>query len=313
MATPSGLAASVGWKAETTYGTKATPDHWVPFRSESISDTYSRSEADDIISGQLTLRDHQVRAGNKMFGGSLGMYLFNKTATQWFERVLGGNTTTGSGPYTHTMTPGDLTGKSVTLQFGRPDNGGTIRPFTYLGAKVNRVGIAVTAGEYATMDVDVVAQDVDTVSALTTVSTPGGLVRYHANDLAVTIGGSAVCVRSFELEIANTLDDTRRCVGSPLIKEPLRNGLIEVSGSMEIEWTDLTHYNRVANLTTAAVVAAFTKAPDSLTFNVNAQFDTVGQPVAGRGVVYQTLAFSARGTSDANAITVVGVNGLAAL
>lgn len=309
MTTGSGLAAQVGYAAESTYGTAVTVTRFLPFRSESIADTYERAIADDIVAGAQTQRSDQVRAGNKSISGSLGYYLFNRGQAMLFTQALGANSTTGAGPYTHAATPGALAGDSMTVQVGRPDVGGTVRAFTYSGVKVSRLGIAVTAGEYATLDVDVIAQDVTTATALATASYPASLSRYHADDLSVTIGGSAVCVRNLSLDITNALDDGRRCVGSNLIKEPTRNDHLEVSGSMEIEWTDLTHYNRVSGLTTAALVVAFSKSPDSLTFTMaTARFDNASQPVAGRGVVYQTLDFMSAGTSDANTLTVSTVN-----
>ena len=306
MVTPSGMSGQVGWGPESAYGTGVTVDQFLPFRSESFEDTYERSMADDIIAGAQTERQDQVRAGNKSFMGSLGMYLFNRGQVELFRQALGGDTTTsGAGPYTHALAPGDLTGRSLSVQVGRPDLGGTMRPFNYTGCKVQRLGLAVTAGEYATLDVELLAQDAEQTTALETASMPSGLVRYHADDLAVTIGGSAVCVRNLDLEIANALDDTRRCVGSALIKEPLRNDHVAVSGSVEIEWTDLAHYNRVKDLTVAAMVIAFDNDTDTLDITMQARFDAASQPIAGRGVVYQTLTFAASGaTSDNDTIDV---------
>lgn len=309
MATGSGIAAQVGFKAESTYGTAVVVDRFLPFRSESIADTYERAIADDIVAGAQMQRSDQVRSGNKSISGTLGYYLFNRNQALLWLMALGANSTTGAGPYTHAVTPGELTGDALTLQVGRPDTGGTVRAFTYSGVKVAGLSLAVTAGEYATLDVDVVAQDVTTATALASASFPASLYRYHADDLGVTIGGTAVCVRNLQLDIVNALDDTRRCVGSNLIKEPTRNDHLSVSGSLEIEWTDLTHYARVQALTTAAVVFTFAKSPDSLTITLGtARFDNASQPVAGRGVVYQTLDFTAAGTSDANGLTVSVVN-----
>lgn len=302
MATPSGISGQIGWKPESTYGTEVVVDQFLPFRSEGFEDEYQRSIADDIVAGAQTERQDQVRASNKAFSGTVGLYLFNKGMVELFRQVLGGDTaTTGSDPYDHVVSPGDLTGRSLTMQVGRPDVGGTMRAFTYFGCKAQRLGLAVTAGEYATVDFDVIAQDADQDTTLATASMPAGLVRYHADDMTVTIGGDAVCVRNLDLELANALDDTRRCVGSSLIKEPLRNDLLAISGSVEIEWSDLTHYNRVKNMTNAALVVGFDNGTDTFDITMQARFDAASQPVAGRGVVYQTLSFMASGAStDAN-------------
>lgn len=309
MAVGSGLAAQFGWKAETTYGTAVVVDRFLPLRSENISDEYMVSEADDIIAGAYTVKQEQQRLGNKSFTGSVNTYLFNRNTAELFKMALGGNATAGAGPYTHTVTPDDQTGDMLTMQIGRPDNGGTVRAFTYEGVKVKTLGLNVEQGEYATVSLDVMAEDVATGTALATASYPASLSRYHSNDFSVTVGGAAVCVRSFELSIDNNLDDTRRCTASQVIKEPLRNGYVAVSGSMEIEWSDLTMYTRSAALTYAEMVATFSKSPDSITLTMDCNFTPVSQPVAGRGVVYQTVAFTAVGAStDADTITAVIVN-----
>jgi hypothetical protein len=309
MPTPSGISAQWGFVPEVTYGTPVTVTRFLPIRSESVSDTFERIEGDDIIAGAETMRQQQVAAGNVSFGGSVETFLHNRNIAVFFFQALGGNSTTGSGPYTHVATPADLTGRSMTMQFGRTDLGGTVRPFTYEGVKVRSLTVGASPGEFATVSMDILAEDVKTGTALASATYPTGVKAFRGEDLAVTVGGSPVVVRSFELTIANSLDDGRRAVGSNLIREPLRNDLVSVTGSLEIEWTDLTHYNRVAGLTYATLNAAFTSAPDSITFACNARFDQADEPIAGRGVIYQTLQFTAVGTSDANTITVTTVNG----
>jgi hypothetical protein len=309
MPTPSGISAQWGFVTESAYGTPVTVTRFLPIRSESITDSYERIEGDDIIANAETMRQAQVAAGNVAFSGGIETFLFNRNIGLFFLQTLGGNATTGSGPtYTHVATPADLTGRSMTMQFGRTDLGGTVRPWTYEGVKVRQMTIGASPGEYATVSMDVVAEDVKTGTALASASYPTGLSRFRGEDLAVTIGGSPVVVRSFEITFANSLDDNRRAVGSNLIREPLRNDLLSITGSLEIEWTDLTHYNRVAGLTYAALSAAFTSAPDSVTIACNARFDQADEPIAGRGVIYQTLSFTAVGTSDSNTVTVTTIN-----
>jgi hypothetical protein len=118
-----------------------------------------------------------------------------------------------------------------------------------------------------------------------------------------------VCARNFEIEFANSFDDTRRCIGSTVIKEPLRNDHLVVSGSMELEWTTLDMYNRDVGMTEAALVATWTNGTNIVAITLNAEFTPVSTPVAGRGVVYQTVNFKAVGAStDAGACTVAITN-----
>ncbi len=309
MAVGSGLAAQIGWKAESTYGTAVTVDRFIPFLGAEIENEYTRVDADDIIAGAYTMKQEQIRIGNKVFTGSIEAYLLNRNVAELFYHTLGGKSTSGAGPYTHTITPGDQTGRFLTMQLGTPDNGGTVRPFTYEGVKIKTLGVTVEQGEYAKINLDVMAEDVATGTALATASYPASLTRYHSNDFSCTLGGTSMCVRSFEIEFNNNLDDTRRCSGSQVIKEPLRNGYLEVSGSMEVEWSDLTAYTRVSALTYADLVVAFTKSPDSITITCDVDSIKASQPVAGRGVVYQTIEFRGAGAStDADTVSVVVIN-----
>lgn len=309
MAVGSGLAAQFGWKAESTYGTAVTVDRFLPFRSETIQDDYMVSTADDIIAGSYTPLQEQMRAGNKAFTGDINMYAFNRNVAEFFYMALGGKSTSGAGPYTHTITPGDQTGKMMTMQVGRPDNGGTVRAFTYEGCKLKTLKLGVEQGEFATLGLSVIAEDVATGTALATASYPSSLARYHSDDFGLTVGGTSVCVRSFELSIENSLDDTRRCAGSAVVKEPLRNGLVSVSGTMETEWSDLTMYARAVALTFAEMVVTLDNGTDSITLTMDCKYTPVSQPVAGRGVVYQSVQFEAVGAATgADTITAVVIN-----
>lgn len=309
MATPSGIAAQFGFKAETTYGTAVTVDRFLPFRSESIADTYGRNVADDITAGAQALRQSQVTAGNETYAGGVETYLYNRNIGVLLAKLLGSVSTAGVGPYTHTITPGDVTGDSLTVQVGRPDMGGTVRPFTYEGVKVRGVTIGATQGEPMTASWDLVAEDMSTGTALATAAYPSGLTRFRGDDLTVTIGGASVPIYAFEVTITSPLDDTLRPVGQSTISEPLRNDLIVVSGSLELRWTDLTYYNLVANMTWSELVATVDNGTDSMTITSDVRFDQAEQAVAGRGVIRQMLTFEAAGAStDADAITIALVN-----
>lgn len=311
MVTPSGMSAQFGWGAdEASYGSTTTPTRFLPFRSEGFETGYDRVEADDIVAGAQTMRQDQTRKGNIGVTGSVGLYLFNRNIADLYRLLLGNVVTTGAGPYTHTITPGDLTGKSANYQIAKADNAGNLRPFTQKGGKLKAIKLAVTAGEFVTMDLDVIAQDTDTGAAVAAASYPSDLFRYHADDLTVTLGGNPVCIRNLSLDIVNSLDETRRCAGSALIGEPLRNGLLAVSGSVETEWTSLDRYNEVIALSYADLIIKFENGDDSLEFTSQVRLDSSSQPVSGRGAVYQTFAFTGQGAAtDAETITVAVTNG----
>lgn len=159
MALKSGLAAQLGIVDEGTYGVPVTVTRFLPFYSESIKTTIDRIESKGIIAGRRTVDASQWAAGDIKVGGSVQMELYDHSLGILLKHMFGSSTITGAGPYTNTFVPGDLTGKSFTMQIGRPDVGtGTVRPFTLDGCKIPSWALECSVGEIATLNFDVVAE-----------------------------------------------------------------------------------------------------------------------------------------------------------
>ena len=146
--------------------------------------------------------------------------------------------------------------------------------------------------------------------ALASATYPASIKPLKFNHASVTLGGAAVNVKSLTLSGNNTLDDSRRFLGSQYIAEPLEMGLREYTGSLEIEFTDLTQYTRFVAGTEAALVASFVSGTDSVTITSNVRIDGSTPNVGGREILTQTLPIKCVASStDASAITAVLVNG----
>lgn len=156
MAQPSGLSAQIGMTKESTYGTPVTPATFFPFLSESIDIDQDIIVSDAIYAGRLVDVSAAVTVGNVKVGGDVGLELYDSGVGKLFEQMLGSNTTTGAGPYTHTLRPGTL--PSATWQIGRPANDGTVYPVNLIGAKVASWEIGVKVGEYATLGLTLICQ-----------------------------------------------------------------------------------------------------------------------------------------------------------
>lgn len=373
-----GLAAQIGYATEVTVGTPATVTAFLPLISESLTQDRTRLESTGIIAGRRVLTSDQYNGGDVTVSGSVQHELYNRGLGKIFTAMFGTVVTTGAGPYTHTFTPGDLTGDALTIQVGRPATNGTTFPFTYAGMKVSSWEIACAAGEIATLGLDLVGQrefavrtvtdgvttnastaitsataafSVDDIGkpisgtgipaattiaavtsttaatlsanatatgtsvtftigvALATATYPGSIKPLKFNHASVTLGGSAVNVKSLTLSGSNMLDDSRRFLGNQYITEPLEMGLREYTGSLEIEFTDLTQYTRFVAGTEAALVASFVSGTDSVTITTNVRVDGTTPNVAGRDILTQTLPVKCIASStDASAITAVLVN-----
>lgn len=373
-----GMDAQIGYALETTVGTPATVTAFVPLLSETLGQEKNRLESAGIIAGRRVLTSDQWNGGNVTVSGSVQHELYNRGLGKLFTVMFGAVTTTGAGPYTHTFTPGDLTGDALTVQVGRPAVNNTVYPFTYAGMKVASWEIACSAGEIATLGLDLVGQrefalrtvtdgvttsgstaissataafSVDDIGkpisgtgipagatiasvtsataavlsanasasgtgitftigvALATASYPASIKPLKFNHAAVTIGGASVPVKMLSISGNNGLNADRRFLGSYYISEPLEAALRDYSGTVEIEFTDLTQYTRFVAGTETALVASFTSGTDSVTITTNIRFDGTTPQVKGPEIIGVSLPFKCVASStDASAITVALVN-----
>lgn len=311
MAIPSGLAAQVGYKSEAVYGTAETVDRFVPLVSESLTQEIERVESEGIIAGARLLRSEQWQPGNVTVSGEVQHELFQQGCGLLFEHMFGARATAGVGPYTHTYTPGNLTGKGFTVQVGKPRVDGTVQPFTYRGCKVAEWEIGLEAGANATLGLTVLGVEETTVPSLAAATFMAGQAKpFIFSHGTVSLGGSAVKVRSITISGNNGLADDRRNVGSPLIDEPLESGLREVTGTVTMEFKDMTEYNRYVNGDEfAAVLALNAGASAQATVTMNARYDGSTPAVSGRELVVHDVPFKVIGTTtDALGITAALVN-----
>ena len=373
-----GIDAQIGYALETTVGTPETVTAFLPLVSETLGQELARLESAGIIAGRRVLASQQWNGGDITVSGSVQHELYNRGLGKLFTAMFGAVTTTGAGPYTHTFTPGDLTGDALTVQVGRPAVNNTTFPFTYAGMKVSSWEIACAAGEIATLGMDLVgSREIDyrlvtdgvttsgsaaitsasaafnasdignpisgtgipsgatilsvqsataaTLSAnatasgtsisftlgiaLAAASYPTAIKPLKFNHAAVTIGGVSVAAKSLTISGNNGLDDARRFLGNQRISEPLEANLREYTGTIELEFTDLTQYRRFVTGSEAALVASFTSGTDSVTITTNVRVDGSTPQVGGREILMQSLPFKCVASSaDSSAITAVLVN-----
>lgn len=307
MAIPSGLSGQVGYAAESTYGTGVTVTRFVPFVSESLALTRERKESAGIIAGRRVITSDQWNGGNDTIGGDVAHEIYTTQIGLLLTHMFGSVATTGSGPYVHTYTPGTLLGKSLTVQVGRPDSSGTVRPFTYTGMKVASWALGCAAGEIATLGLTFVGQAETTATALASASFPSGAgVPLKFNHASVDLDGSAVLVKTVTINGDNALATDRRFLGSATVSEPLEMDRRTYSGTLDMEFADMDAYTIFQDGDEVALVLAFTAGDDSLEITMNVRIDSAPTNVAGMGVLGQTVGFKAIASStDASAITAV--------
>lgn len=314
MPLASGLAGQLGFAAESTYGTFVAPTRYLELTSSNVKFERERIESNGIRAGRRVL--HRWTPGVQRVAGDVEFELAPQGFALLWSHILGGVSTSGSNPYTHTITPGDLAGKSLSLQIGKPDIGGVVRPFTYLGCKVTAAELSASVNEYATMSVSFYGNHLDTAQTLGTATYPTGLTPFDFTKGSVSLAGSGFDVKEITVSIDNGLAVDRHFIRSTTperSKEPLESTRREITGSMTADFTDLTALNRFINGTEAALVLTFNAgAAAQTTITMNVRFDGE-DPDLGSELLEQPLQFKAvSSTSDAAAITVAVVNADAA-
>lgn len=310
MALRSGLAGQVGIATETTAGTAVAVTRFFPFRDDpSVMADYERLEDEGVRAGRRVLQSEAWNGGNITVSGDLGFNLYDHSIGLLFKHMFGSVNTTGAGPYIHTFTPGDLT--SFTLQVGRPDVGtGAVQPFTYAGCKVASWELACEAGAIASLNLSIVGMTATTATAIATASFATALKPVKFNHLTTgTIGGSAVNIKALSISADNALDADRRFLGTQTVAEPLEAGRREYTGSITVEFTNLTHYASFVAGTEQALVLTFTVGSNTIAITGNIRFDGATPSMSGAEILTQEIPikFIASG-ADSTAISAVLTN-----
>lgn len=308
MALKSGMAAQLGVKAETTWGTFVAPTRFYPLISESLTEEIDRLESEGIIAGQRVLRSEQWAAGNVDVGGDIQTELYQQGMGALLKACFGAVATTGAGPYTHTFTPGDLTDDHLSVQVGKPDVAGTVQPFSFYGMKATDWELSIEAGGLVMLTTSLVGKQLATSDALATASYgTGAATPFTFKHATASVAGGAANVKKLTIKGSNGLDTDRRFIGSEYRAEPLEADLREYGGTVDLEFESLTQYNRFRNANEVALVSTISAgASASLTTTMNVRFDGATPEVDGRGIVQLSAPYKCIGTTtDASAITAV--------
>lgn len=302
---PSGLSAQLGVVDEVTYGTKVTVTRFYEFLNETVKQDIARIESKGLRAGTRTLRSSQWVAGAKKPAGDVQFEVGNKGFGLLLKHMFGAVTSSqpSAGPdptvWDHTFTPGDLTGKSMTAQIGRPDQAATVRPFTYSGVKVGKWELGAKINEIPSLKLSLLAQDEDTATALASASYPSGYALFVFTQGTLSLGGSLVDVKEITLSGDNKLSEDRLKLGSALRKEPLETDFRDYTATISEYYGSLTDYARFTGGTEAQLILDFVGAviSNAFTFELkvtaNVRFDGDTPNVSGPVELMQPLKVKA--------------------
>ncbi len=279
MAIGSGLASSLGWSAESTYGTYVAPTKWGEFNSEKLALSKKIIANEGLRGGARFGRVGRRVVTTKEATGSIDMDVSSKGFGVLLTHMLGTTTPTatlvaGTGSlYRQIHTAGEMS-RSLTMQVGRPQTDGTIKPFTYVGCKIPSFELSCSIDEYLNLKFDVDARNEVTNQTLVTPSYTSGDEMFHFGQMSASIGGTVsttsglatvasssaiTACKGFSVKHNAPLATDRYFAGATTLKAaPIENGMREVTGSLTCEFASQAQlYDLMAADTTTALKFRF--------------------------------------------------------
>jgi hypothetical protein len=300
---------------EVTFGTALTVTRFFEYNGDTVpfKPIAGRTEGNPLRLGSRVRRSARVVPFMDHVEGTLPLDVMTKDFSFWLKHMLPSVVTAGAGPYTHTATEGTSSatiGKSFTAQVNMPFHPtGTNQSLTISGGKVPKWKLSAAVDEMVTCELDIWAASMTTGTALATASYTAAAANFAWVHGVVTLGGSAVDLISFDLEVDQGYDLERKQIrGNAAPKEPTP-GPLEITWSAEADFESLTQFNRVhatsvASLS-AAIVATFTNGTDLVTITLPAaRFDELSFG-GDRGGLTQSLGGVAEYDGSTTPITVV--------
>jgi hypothetical protein len=268
MAVGSGLGASLGIKAETTYGTYAAPDHF-PRGWMSGNPTFNptRVQGEALLAGQAMESGDAYIETKRAAAGTVKLIVGTKGMGVVMDQLFGGAVAPvqigGTIAYSQTRPiVADSLGKSLTIQAGVPQTDGTVKVYTFLGSSIKSAEFTCAAGDLLTCTLDVDARDLTEAQTLAAVSYPTGWVPFNFIQLGVKLGTfnseSAVSgVRGVTIKVERPLNtDLFHANNAGLKSAPITNGPIKCTGSIDVTYDNKVNFidRFVANTSTSMVI-----------------------------------------------------------
>lgn len=260
MAIRSGIAGQLGVAAETTWGTYQAPDHWYEPDSENINLTINRVEGKGLRQNNRLVRSDRWAAGRREVKGDMTFEVLNKSFGLLFKHMLGAANIVADGAgFHHTYTVGDPFGLGLTVQIGRPDASGTVRPFSYTGCKVDSWDLSNAVDQTLMLKVTVDGQDETTSQTLAAPSYPATTELFYFTEGSITVGGSsAYNIKQWNCTNSVGIKTDRYFInGTGRKLEQYINAWMQPSGALTAEFTDLTGYTLYTAGTLADIVLTY--------------------------------------------------------
>jgi hypothetical protein len=308
MGERSGLSAQLGVALEETYGTYKAATRFFPLESESLSLTKNYVKSKGLRAGRLAQAKNLHRATTRTVGGDVNLEFFDQGMGMLLNLLHGETVTptkigaTLAYKQLHKIGLSSPYGKSLAVQVGRPDTGGTVRAFSYLGCKVTAAKLSIDANGIAMFTLTLDGQDEVTTETLATPSYSASALPFTFQQMVVKVGAESIGnVRSITINMPIPQSTERFHLGNAGKKDqPIANDFVEVTAETTLEFASLADHARYKNeevvklvlVGTGAEIDAENKMKAELTLPAAKQTSSAPQ-VQGPDIITTSATFEA--------------------
>ncbi len=248
MATGFGHQGWLGFKTETTWGTRVAADKFVRILSERF-----KLDQKNIAKPSLgtTSQNRKVKGKRIASGGFDCQFSFNGLETL-FTHAIGsvGTSTPVGGVYLHTYAPASALPTGITFHVN-PDAASVGTAYEYEGAMISKLTLKQEMEDMLICSFDCECEDEAPIAVIT--PTFPTFVQADYVQVSATVNSVPVDVSSLEFTVENPLATERHKLGSRLRKGLGRSGVRRVYGKMEMEFSSQTEYDHYRSLSDVPV------------------------------------------------------------
>ena len=307
----------LGAAVESTWGTAVTPNRFLEFVSEGLERRQTTTQSNGIRTGRR-YGGQGRRITRHDAGGPVSFEVATEGFGFLFEHLLGAVATVEDVPstvYSHTFTPGTLTGKSLTLQKGVQKTDGTVQAFTYPGAKIVSGDFKIAADGLLMFDAEFDAQQEETATGLAAASYATPTIFSYSEGTVKVGGATKGNVRSVgSLKITNNLLTERFFLGNAGTKDEQTNVPFDsIAGALDVEFQNTSDFYDLFVADTATEIELEFVGPQiagghfaTLTITVaDGRFEGETPKVSGPELVFQNVPFVGLDPAAGDAVTIV--------
>lgn len=247
MAIGSGLGSQVMFGTETTYGTAVTPTVALEATGVGLELQVDNIQSEGLRSGMRVMRGDRTVVNRKGVNGSIDLDITSNALARWLIHAMGDSraissikSTPAGSVYLYTMRLGDPADlASMTIQTGISDISGTVRRMDAVGCYCTEFTLSNEIDGVLTGSFTIDGRDyIPSASAATTATYATGTEPLVFHQGAITIGGTSVPVRSYELSVTHGYDVERYQINSTSLKSrPIINAPDEITLTLDMEFS----------------------------------------------------------------------------